>query len=114
MTIYRGLLIRDVMRTLHLALTEGFTGEKVIIHGANGPLPSLQKVTTRMQTGLAQNLDLTLKDGQEKIAIELPDQGIRKEFQLPSEDELFLKVRLESHRSSLDGRFVASHEFGFV
>ena len=78
---------------LHIALQEGFYEAHVVVD-VDGARHELHGLTTRMQIGLAETLDLAVPTGQHTVTVELPDRRQRASIDVDVAGEHFLGVDL--------------------
>ena len=74
------------VRKLSLALEEGFLHDRVRISAGGRELASFDDLSTRVQIGLAQSLDLELPEGEHALVVELPDKGLKTEIPIGDAD----------------------------
>jgi hypothetical protein len=65
------------MASLTIALTDGFTGQAVVVRVDGRVVLDEERVRTRPQIGLAREIAVTVQsDGQHTVAVFLPTDGI--------------------------------------
>lgn len=96
---------------LHLDLTEGWRGDRVVVSVGGEERRRLSDVTTRTQLGLASTVDLVVPSGGVEVQVALPDRAMAGTHRLQAEREVWVAVRV------VDGglEFRSSEQpFGYV
>lgn len=99
------------MADVTLDLQEGFFDDTVVVRHAGREIARREKVRTRMQIGLADQLELDLPAGAVAFEIALPDKDIAAVVNLPPERPLWVGVSLDSGRLRIR---IARDAFGYV
>lgn len=76
---------------LHIALQEGFFEARVVV-AVDGTRHEFHGLTTRMQIGLAETLDLEVSAGLHSVTVQLPDHRQRESIEVDVDGEHYLGV----------------------
>ncbi len=96
---------------LHLDLTEGWRGDRVVVSVGGSERCQLTGITTRMQLGLASTIDLEVPAGEVELELALPERRIAGGYRLEVDRELWVAVRVVD--GELDFR-CSQRPFGYV
>jgi hypothetical protein len=98
------------MATVNIALEEGFDNDRVLV-SVNGKHFERSGVTTKLQTGLAEQFETEVPDGKVTIAVDLPQRSINGNYAVEATETVFVGISADSQ--TLRFRH-ASHTFGYV
>jgi hypothetical protein len=79
---------------VHLDLTEGWRGDRVVVSVGGRERCRLADVTTRMQLGRASTVDLEVPAGEVEVAVALPERGIAGSYRTEADREVWVAVRV--------------------
>lgn len=88
-------------RFVSIALEEGFLHDRVRLRVGDREVANLPSVSTRVQIGLAQTLELELEAADSTLVVELPDKQVEKRVSL-SGSPAYVGISIEE-----DGRTLA-------
>ena len=91
------------MRTISLALQEGFLNDRVVVSADGRQLAALDDLSTRVQIGLAQTLDLEVEEG-EILTVHLPDKNLRAEVKVDASAPPFITASVRPDGKALELR----------
>lgn len=88
------------MRTLHLVLERGFTGESLVVLLAGREVYRSEGLPSDLARGFSAQVDVPLsEDDPPHVTLFLPDRGIREEIPIPGDGEaVWLVARLTPGR----------------
>jgi len=86
------------MALLHIALREGFESVLVVMNVHGEEVYRKAEVTTRLQIGLADSLELEVAEGPVTVGIELPEKHLAEEIRFELAGTLYLGVSLSPER----------------
>ena len=89
-------------RQISLALQEGFVDDSVRISAGNRVIHQLEHITTRTQIGLAQMLEITLSEGEDKVKVEIPARGLEVTLDLAASAAANWAVSVNPDQTKLD------------
>lgn len=92
------------MRRVKLALEEGFLDDHVRVTVDGRELVDLEKLSTRVQVGLARMIEVDLEGDEGELTIELPDKGTRTAITLAGDAPAYVGVSVAEDGQSLDVR----------
>ncbi len=100
------------MAVLHVHLQDGFVGEPIVLRLNDRTVAQRDRVRTRPQLGLAEQLDVEAPDGPATLTIELPSRARSRSFALDLTRPLHVGISVEpdgsvSHR-------ILEHPIGYV
>jgi len=99
------------MADVTIDLQEGFFDDTVVVRHDDREVARREGLRTRMQIGLADQLELDLPSGATAIEIALPEKDIAALVQLPPERPLWIGVSLDAGRLKIR---VAREAFGYL
>jgi hypothetical protein len=97
---------------LHVALREGFAGEEVVV-SVDGREVFRDRVTTRLQIGLASSFDLDVAEGDREVAVDIGGSEAGGPRTVPVAGQTWVGVSLIRDRAELDWT-VSDEPFGYV
>lgn len=100
------------MAHLHIALREGFAGEEVAV-SVDGREVFRDRVTTRLQVGLASSFDLDVAEGDRKVVVDVAGSAAGSPLTIPVTGQTWVGVSLLRDRAELDWT-VSDAPFGYV
>lgn len=62
-------------RIVSVALEEGFLEDRVVLRVGDREVADLEKISTRVQIGLARTVEVELDEADSTLTIELPEKG---------------------------------------
>lgn len=89
-------------RQISLALQEGFVDDTVRISTGNRVIHQLEHVKTRTQIGLAQMLEITLSEGEDKVKVEIPAKALEATLDLGASAATNWAISVNSDQMKLD------------
>jgi hypothetical protein len=100
------------MALLHIALQEGFASDTVVARVAGKEVYRKAAVTTKLQIGRADAVDVQVDAGSVLVEIAVPPKGLAESIQLQVASAAYLGVSI-----ARDGRIkfqVSERPFGYV
>jgi len=89
-------------RQISLALQEGFMDDSVRISTGNRVIQELEHIKTRTQIGLAQMLEITLSEGEDKVKVEIPARELEVTLDLGASTAANWAVSVNPDQTRLD------------
>jgi hypothetical protein len=89
-------------RHISIALQEGFVDDTVRISTGNRVIHQLEHIKTRTQIGLAQMLEITLSEGEDKVKVEIPAKALEATLDLGASTATHWGVSINSDQTKLE------------
>lgn len=83
------------MDDVTIDLREGFMDDVVVVSAGHRELSRVERVTTRMQLGLARTIRSSIPEFMEVFEIAIPTRNTHSEIVLPKERPLWIWVSLD-------------------
>ncbi len=87
-----------------LALREGFLDDHVRILAGEREVAAFDHLSTRVQIGLAETLDLDLAPGEDRLIVLLPDKDMRAEIALDQSAGRYIGVSITRDGKNIEAR----------
>jgi hypothetical protein len=83
------------LATLHIALQEGFSGDRVIVRVDGAEIANRPTVSTRNQIGLAETVEVEVPTGELLLEVELPTRALRESTRVVVEGTTYVGASVE-------------------
>lgn len=100
------------MALLHVALQEGFEGDRVVVHVNGREVFAKDDVRTMLQIGLADSFDVEVPGGPTKISVEVASRGAAESFDVDVQDQAYAGLSLTREGDLVPA--VSREPFGYV
>jgi RNase P/RNase MRP subunit p29 len=107
-TPFRGGL---AVPTLHVALQEGFTQDRVLVKVDGAEVANRPEVTTRNQIGFAEAVEVEVPMGETTVEVDVPGRQLIGTVQVAVEGKTYIGVSIEKGRLELRSQREA---FGYL
>jgi hypothetical protein len=84
--------------TLHVALQEGFTADRVVVKVNGAEVANRPEVTTRNQIGFAEAVEFEVPEGEAKVEVEVPDRRLTATVRCDVDEKTYVGVSIEHDR----------------
>jgi hypothetical protein len=87
--------------TLHVALQEGFTGDRVVVKVNGAEVADRPEVTTRNQIGFAEAVEFEVPEGEAIVEVDVPARRLTASARCEVEETTYVGVSIEHDRLEL-------------
>jgi RNase P/RNase MRP subunit p29 len=87
--------------TLHVALQEGFTQDRVLVKVDGAEVANRPEVTTRNQIGFAEAVEVEVPMGETTVEVDVPGRQLIGTVQVAVEGKTYIGVSIENGRLEL-------------
>jgi hypothetical protein len=87
--------------TLHVALQEGFTHDRVMVKVNGAEVANRPEVTTRNQIGFAESVEFEVPEGEATVEVEVPARRLTATVRCAVDEKMYVGVSIENDRLEL-------------